>query len=490
MTNSLSVDYLIIGSGFGGLCMAAKLLAEGRDNLLIVEKAVQVGGTWRENVYPGAECDIPSSLYSYSFWPNPTWDFKWSGQAQILDYLTRFAEAHGIAKHIQFQSEVHAAAYDQENGLWRVRLGDNQEIVCHYLIPAVGQLHHPQLPVIEGMESFDGISFHSAQWPQGLDLSAKNVGVIGNAASAVQFVPEIAKQAKSVTVYQRSPNWLWPKPNRPYSSLEKWLAKYIPSLAGVYRFSLWLQSEFILYPIIKGNRWLGAIGERVSKHHVKRLVADEKLQKQLIPDYPLGGKRILFTTDYLKAIGRGLAELVTGKIERITPSGIDVTVEGAQQKRQHDVLVYATGFYTNPFLKGIDIVGKNGVKLSQHWHNGAHAYLGVQTAHFPNMFMLYGPNTNTGHTSVVLKHEAQVAMILRLIEAIEARSGMRSIEVKAGAEQKFNNEIDLRLRKMPWNKVAGSWYKDGDRITNNWPGSGREYQQRTGSPILDHFEFA
>ncbi len=474
------VKILIVGTGFGGLCLAAKLREQGEADFIILEKADGVGGTWRENTYPGAECDIPSALYSYSFAPNPTWDFKWAKQPQILKYLQDFAKDRDLLRHVKFGTTVTRAVY--KDGRWSVKTALGESYECQFFVSAIGQLHVPSIPNFKDKDSFKGPSFHSAKWDHSVDLMGKNIGVIGVGASAAQLIPEVAKLAKHLTVYQRSPNWIINKGDRPYTRFEKWIAKYIPSLAKLYRKSLWMQGEYVIWPIIKGAKIRSKLARAAVMKEMKTYIKTPDLQTKLTPDYPIGAKRILFSDSYYPAIARDNVTLETDGIAEIQKDGI-TTATGT--KHSHDVLVYATGFYTNPFLKEIDVIGAKGKSLKQHWKEGAYAYLGVTTHGFPNMFMLYGPNTNTGHTSIVYKLEAQVGHILKLIET----TGEGIAEVKVEAETAFNIEAQDRLSNLAWTKIEASWYKDGDRVTNNWPGSSAEFKQRLENPIFEHFIF-
>ena len=471
---------LVVGTGFGGLCAAAFLAREGHD-VRLLEKADEVGGTWRENTYPGAECDVPSALYSYSFAPNPTWSFKWAKQRQILDYLVAFADAEGLRDRIRFGRRVTAARW--EEGGWTVEAeagGERETHRAQHLVLALGQLHHPSVPEIPGRDAYGGRAFHAAAYEHDAPQDGARVAVIGSAASAVQIVPALAERAAELTVYQRSPNWVLPKGDRPYTALEQTLGARLPWLARAYRTGLWAMGEYGLYPMIRG-RWPQArLGEAWCRREIKRHFADEDARAALIPDYPIGAKRILLSDKWYPALARDNVALVTDGIERFTRAGL---VAGGTE-RAHDTVVFATGFRTNPFVADIRVEGAGGRRLRDQWAGGAHAYLGVQTAGFPNLFFMYGPNTNTGHTSIVYKHEAQADLIRRLIGA----AGAGSVAVRETVEDAFNAEVQARLGALAWAKVERSWYKDGARITNNWPGTSREYKRRLAKAPLGDFE--
>lgn len=477
MGEATYIPVLIIGTGFGGICMGAQMKMAGRDDFIMLEAADTLGGTWRDNTYPGAECDIPSALYSYSFAQNPTWAFKWAKQAQILDYLNGVAGEYALRPHMRFSQAVTRAKFD--GTYWHVETGSGQHYVAQYLISAVGQLHHPNTPRFPGQDDFDGLQFHSARWDHSVDLSGKRVGVIGNAASAVQFIPEIAKTAAHVSVYQRSANWVIDKGDRPYTRAEKWIAKRVPALANLYRVGLWSLGEYVVWPVIKGAKIRAAILRAKWRYDLRSAIKDPDMRAALRPKYPVGAKRILFSDEYYNTLAQDHVELITEPVAAITDHGITTDT----QSRHHDIIIYGTGFHTNPFLKMIAVENEKGERLRDHWDGGARAYLGMMTDGFPNLFFLYGPNTNTGHTSIVYKLECQVGYVLQMLDHAD---GQR-VEVRADVACDFDAEMQSRLVDLAWNKVETSWYKDGERLTNNWPGSSREYKRRTAAPDMSHY---
>ena len=469
---------VIVGSGFAGLGMASRLLEKGIDDFVILEKSEGVGGTWRYNTYPGAECDIASMLYSFSFAPNPAWDFKWAKQPQILNYLEKFTNDRDLYSYIKFGEKVTDAAYS--NGRWDIKTKNGTIYNCQFFVSAIGQLHHPSVPNFKGKDRFLGNSFHSAEWDHSVKYEGKKIGVIGVGASAAQLIPELAKSAKKLVVYQRSPNWIINKHDRPYSSFEKWLAKKLPFLSKIYRLSLWCQGEFLIWPVIKGAKLRGSLVRRLNNLEIKKHVKNRDKASKLIPDYAVGAKRILLSDKYYKAIGQNNVTLETSTISRIGKRSVE-TISG--NKHDHDIIVFATGFHTNPFLKEINVLGKSGFELKESWKDGAFAYLGVTTHKFPNMFMLYGPNTNTGHTSIIYKLEAQFEHILKLLSI----TGDGTIEVKDSVEKQYNAQAQKKLSRLAWSKIDASWYKDGGRVTNNWYGSSYEYNKRLRAPIVKNF---
>ena len=472
---------IIVGTGFAGLGLAARLKQAGRHDFVLLEKADAIGGTWRENTYPGAECDVPSALYSYSFAPNPTWDFKWAKQAQILRYINDFADSFDLRPHIRTGVSVTGAQW--LDGEWLVSTESGAQLRCRYLVSAIGQLHHPRVPDIAGLGDFEGAAFHTARWDHDAEIAGRNVACIGNAASAIQLIPEVAKVARKLTVYHRTPNWIINKGDRPYSALEKRIGAAIPAFGKLYRASLWAAGEYGLWPAIQGKRLQGAFLRRQHERKLREAFPDDAgMRAKLTPDYPIGARRILLSDTYLDALAQPNVEVVFDPIDRATAKGL---VAGGVE-RPHDVIAMATGFVTNPFLKEIDVTGEGGLTLRERWADGAEAYLGVMTSGFPNLFILYGPNTNTGHTSIIYKLEQQFEMVLRLLE----RAGGGTVAVNAEAEETYNAEIQRRLRATAWDKIEASWYKDGTKITNNWPGSSREFKRRLTRPDFDHFEFS
>lgn len=465
---------LIIGAGFSGICMAIMLKQRGINDFVILEKGSGLGGTWRLNTYPGAECDIPSALYSYSFEHNPQWAYKWSGQQQILRYQEDTAAKYNIQQHIVLNTEVAESKYIEEEKRWLISTVEGQQYYAQHLVSAIGQLHHPSTPVITGAEIYSGQRFHSANWDHSVDLQDKQVAVIGNAASAVQFIPEIAKQASHLTVFQRTPNWIVPKVNNSASDFRLWVSKRLPFVNKIIRFKTWLTGEIGVFPAIKGNRFSRWILLRQNRELIKRSIKDSELLTKLTPDYPIGAKRILFSDNFYTALERDNVTLETNAIDSFTESGI---LQKNGVSKDYDVVIYATGFKTNPFLAPMEFNGLAGKSLRQAWSNGAHAYLGVVTSGFPNLFIMYGPNTNLGHNSIILMIEAQSKYILECISRLD-RDGNQALDIKEEVEEDYNQELQSRLRKLAFNDVEDSWYKDGDKITNNWAGGTREYMRR------------
>lgn len=468
-----SYKAVIVGSGFSGICQAIKLKAAGINDFIILEKAGATGGTWRENTYPGAECDIPSALYSYSFEHNPNWQHKWSHQDQIIDYINHCVNKYDIEPHIRYHQEMTGAEYNSESGSWLIRTKtDSYE--ADSLIIAVGQLHHPSVPVIPGAGSFNGLTWHSAQWRHDVDLTGKRVGVIGNAASAVQFIPEIAPVVSDLTIFQRSANWMIPKVEPETAEWRRRLSAKMPLLHKINRMRLWLTGGLMFF-LMGNNQLAKKVGTWYSLRHMKKQVKDPVLRKKLTPDYPIGAKRILFSDNYYPSLTLPHVHLETEQPESFTNEGIR-TKDG---KTHHfDVVIYATGFITNPFLKNMEIKGLSGERIADAWSEGAEAYLGMTVTGFPNFYIMYGPNTNLGHNSILIMSEAQANYITQCL-VMKDQNNWKSIMVKKEVQDSFNKEIQSRLKNTAWNQLTQSWYRVEGKITNNWPGRTMEYNRRT-----------
>ncbi len=465
---------IIIGAGFSGLCLAYHLGKQGIP-YTVLEKGSDVGGTWRENTYPGAACDIASMSYCFSFAQKSDWTRKWSSQPEILEYIRGCVDDLGIREHIRFDCEVVSAEFDEGRGLWTVRTADGEELEAKVLASGVGQLHRPATPNIAGAADFEGPMFHSARWDHGVDLTGKTVAVIGNAASAIQFIPQIAKTAARLKVFQRSANWMLKRNDRAYTDVEKARFARYPLLAKLYRYRIWFENE-CKFPVFAGNKIGQDLFHRLAEKHLDEKISDPELRRLLTPDYPIGAKRILISDDYYDALNRDNVELIAAGIDRITP---DALVTSSGEKHEVDVIVFATGFATTEFLVPMKITGRNGVRLEEKWKDGAEAYLGISVSGFPNFFMMYGPNTNLGHNSIIFMIECQVAYIMDCIRRLRA-GGSSWLDLSEAAQREYNRELQETLAGRIWSRVGSSWYKNAaGKITNNWSGSTIEYWWRT-----------
>lgn len=473
----------IIGTGFGGLGMAYYLKQAGFDAFTIFEKAAEIGGVWRDNSYPGAGCDVPSHLYSFSFEPHFPWAWRYAKRAEIVAYMQHCVRKYGIAPHIQFQHEVVAADFDQARGLWTLRFADGGTHDAEVLISAVGQLHRPAYPKVAGIETFTGKQFHSACWDHDYDLRGKTVAVIGSGASAVQFVPEIVSQVKQLYLFQRSPGWVAPKFERPVSRFRRWRLHRLAFLHDIDRLRVFLTTEALAYAY-NGHPWAERVLRVLAQAQLQVQVRDPVLRRRLTPDFPIGCKRILLTTKWLPALVRPNVEVVTDAITEITAGGVR-SADG--RLREVDAIIYGTGFAATEFLAPIRISGLDGRSLAEQWRDGADAYLGLSVSGFPNFFTLYGPNTNVGSGSIIYMLECQQRYIISMLKNRAAR-GWSYAEVTAEAHADYRREIDQRSSRTTFAGDCQSWYKTADgRNTNNWVGSMLEYRRRTAQPVAAHY---
>ncbi len=473
----------ILGAGVAGLCMGIQLKKAGISSFKIYEKSDRVGGTWHDNSYPGANCDVPSHLYCYSFEPNPDWSRIFSPQAEIHRYLEGCAEKYGLLPHIQFGTEITGARFDERESAWRIRTDTGQEIVANVLVSGTGQLNRPHVPALPGFESFAGTHFHSARWNHSHDLSGRNVAVIGNGASAIQFIPCIAPMVKSLSIFQRSANWVIPRMDRAYTDTEKERFRRLPSLLWLVRALIYWSLEARFFGFFRGS-WFGRKLEKAATQYLHAQIADPKLRALLTPDYPVGCKRILISDDYYQALTRQNVEVVGSHIERIERDVI-VTADGVT--RPVDTIIFGTGFETTSFLAPMQIEGLGGRKLEEVWRSGAEAYLGVGVSGFPNLFLLYGPNTNLGHNSIIFMIECQVRYVLQCIQAL-ARNRTSRLDVRPEAMERYNERLQRDIQKTAWAAGCNSWYKtESGKITNNWSGFTVEYWWRTQRPDLRAF---
>ncbi|GAA2154844.1 flavin-containing monooxygenase [Actinomadura napierensis] len=472
---------VIIGSGFGGIGMAIRLRRAGVHDVVILEKADGLGGTWRDNTYPGAACDVPSHLYSFSFERKTDWTRRFPPQPEILDYLRHCARKYGVLDRIRFGTEVTEARFDEGAALWRVSTTSG-ELEARVLVSACGQLNRPALPPVEGRESFAGTSFHSSRWDHGTDLRGKRVALVGTGASAIQIVPEIAKEAAELRLFQRSAPYVVDKPDRPYRAWEKAVLKAVPGAYALSRARIYAMFESRALGFVKYPKLMGLM-EKGFRKHLEEQVADPALRGRLVPGYRMGCKRILLSDTYYPALGRRNVDLVTDPIERVTPSGV-ATVRGHYDV---DVIVYATGFQSTDFLSPMKIVGRDGLELNEAWRDGAQAHLGITVSGFPNLFLLYGPYTNLGHNSIIYMLESQFRYVLGCVEALR-RHGLDWIDVKPDVQDAFTREMRERLRSTVWEAGCQSWYMTADgKVVNNWPGFTFAYRNATRRPDPRHF---
>ncbi|WP_328443976.1 flavin-containing monooxygenase [Amycolatopsis sp. NBC_00438] len=463
---------LIVGTGFGGIGTAIELKRAGLTDFTILESAAEPGGVWRDNTYPGAACDIPSPLYSYSFEPNPRWPKRFSHQPDILAYLRGVIAKYGLEPHIRYGAEVTEAVFD--DGVWRVVTKSGETYEANVFVPAVGQLSRPVLPTIPGRDRFAGAAFHSARWDHDVDLRGKRVAVIGTGASAVQFVPEVRKQAERVTVFQRTPPYVLAKSDPAYRGWQHWLFEHLPPTQLLGRLRIFLLAEYATYAMTR-HPVLAKMFELRTAQLRRRHIKDPALRAKLTPEYPLGCKRILFTNDYLPALAQPNVDVETARISEITEKGVR-TEDGVEH--EVDVIVYGTGFAATDFLAPVKVRGPGGRSLQDAWSGGARAYLGITVPGFPNLFCVYGPNTNLGAGSIIYMLERQARYIRQAVERL-SRPDVSALDVLPEVEQRYDDEVQARLGHSVWSACT-SWYRQADgRVTTNWPGLVTEYDRRT-----------
>jgi cation diffusion facilitator CzcD-associated flavoprotein CzcO len=460
------VDHLIVGSGFAGLCAAIKLAEDGETDLVVIEKAGDVGGTWRDNTYPGACCDVPSQLYSYSFARNPEWSSSYSPQPEIQAYLQRIADEYAVTDRIVFDTELEQATWDDEAQAWRCRTTSG-DVWAATLITGTGGLSEPRLPEIDGIETFGGALFHSARWDHSVDLTGKRVAVIGTGASAIQIVPEVQKVAAHLDVFQRTAPWVVPRNDRRYPRLERLALRHVPALARLYRTGIyWAHEGYV--PAFTWQPRLGAPAQKAATLNIHKAIKDPGLRAKVTPTFQLGCKRVLRSNTYYPALAAENVDVVTDPIACITPTSV-VTGDG----REHpvDVIVVATGFWTTDLPIAERIVGRDARSLADEWGaGGMAAYKGTTVHGFPNLFMLTGPNTGQGHTSVVFTIESQVAYVRDALRTMREQ-GYAAVEPRAAAQRRWNANVQRRMRRTVWNTGGcSSWYLDTHgRNTVLWP---------------------
>ncbi|HEX9034074.1 MAG TPA: NAD(P)/FAD-dependent oxidoreductase [Streptosporangiaceae bacterium] len=471
--SDICADVVIVGAGFAGLGMAIALDKSGRHDYVILEKASEIGGTWRENTYPGCACDIRSLLYSFSFEPKRDWSRQYPRQPEILDYLRHCVDRYDLAGRIEFGAEAISMTYDDEKARWAVLLADGRTARCRVLMTALGPLHQPNIPAIPGAGSFTGPAFHSAQWDHSVDLTGKRVAVIGTGASAIQLVPQVTRQAGRLTVFQRTPPWVLPKPDRPLTGRMHALFRRVPGFQRAYRWLIYWENESQIVAFTRPR--LAGLGERMARAFIARQIPDPDLRAKVTPGYRMGCKRVLLASDYYPALTEPHVDLVTEAVTAITPGGV-IAADGTEHPA--DVIVYSTGFHVTDAFAEADITGANGRTITDAWRDGVEAYLGLAVAGFPNFFVLLGPNSGLGHNSMIFMIESQVHYVLKCLDLIDKKG---TVAVSDQAQRRFNASLQQRLTGSVW--TAGgctSWYLDSAGVNRAlWPGSTVAYWWRT-----------
>jgi cation diffusion facilitator CzcD-associated flavoprotein CzcO len=479
-----SLEVLIVGAGFGGIAAAVELRRHGITDIRILEKAPELGGTWFYNSYPGAACDVPSHLYSFSFAQRRDWSRLCSPQTEIHDYLRGVAAEQKVDALIETGVTVTSCTWDQASCRWTLETEAGRTYDADAVILATGQLHQPATPRIEGAETFAGHSFHSAEWDHEYQLAGRRVAVVGTGASAVQFVPEIAPLVKRLSVFQRTGNWFLPRKNRRYPAPVRAAIRLIPGVQELRRKFVFQYGESLTMAI-RHPRTIGRLGAARSAAFMRSQLKDGEVREKAWPDYTFGCKRVLFSSYFLPALQRINVDLVTEPIARIEPDAL-VTADGV--RHEVDCIIWSTGFRTNDFMFPMEITGVQGAALRERWAGGAHAHLGISMPGFPNMFVLYGPNTNTSGGSIVVYLEAQCAYVRQALEQVRDR-GAGAIEVRPEVEAASDRALQARFAGTAWTQ-CDSWYRDEHgRIVANWPGYMREYLERTETLDASEYTF-
>jgi len=481
----INCETFIIGAGFSGIGLGMRLLQRGLDDFIIAEAEDGVGGTWWLNRYPGCACDVQSHLYSLSFAPNPDWTRRFPPRAEIQQHLERSVERCGLTDHLRLKTRIQQARWDPETALWQILDQHGQRYRTRLLVSAIGGLSRPLIPELPGLEEFAGKVFHSQQWPEQLDLDDRRVAVIGGGASAIQFVPKIAATVKQLDFYQRTPQWILPKPDKPIGRWKRRLFRWLPPLRLLRRFSYFLLLESRL-PAFNWSSRLTFLHRRKARRHLHRQIESPALRQQLTPNYAMGCKRVLMSNDFYPALNRSNVAVSHGAIKAIQSDGV---VGSDGQFRPAEVLILATGFEaTRPVPEGL-IIGRDGRDLACVWKAGPSAYKGSAVHGFPNFFTLLGPNTALGHNSVLLMIEAQINYVLGALDVL--RQGKPMLEVSAVRQRAWNEALDQTLSRSVWSSGGcASWYlhPTSGRNTTLWPDFTFRFARQTARFDLDAYK--
>ncbi len=473
---------VIVGAGFGGLGTGIRLKQAGIDDFVILEKAGEVGGTWRENTYPGVACDVPSHLYSFSFAPNPDWSRMFSPGQEIWEYLRRCVTEFGLQEHLRFGHELTEAAWDEEASRWDVQTSAGA-FTADVVVAAPGPLHEPSFPDVPGIEDFQGEMFHSAAWDHDYDLRGKRVAVIGSGASSIQFVPEIQPQVSRLHLFQRTAPWVVPRLDHPISGRVRRLYRRVPQLQAAVRGWIYATREAVVVGFMHPR--VMALPQLVATKHLERQVADPELRAKLTPTFTIGCKRVLISNDWYPAITQPNVEVVAGGLTAVRQSSV-IGPDGTE--REVDAIIFGTGFHITEPPIGRLVRGRDGATLAEHWHGSPEAYLGTTVTGFPNLFLLVGPNSALGHNSIIYMIESQVAYIMDALRIMDA-GGVQTIEVRPEVQETFRDEIDAELAGSVWNSGGcSSYYLDASgRNSTIWPGFTWRYRQRTRHFDVAHY---
>ncbi|MGW2326420.1 flavin-containing monooxygenase [Streptomyces sp. NPDC001700] len=478
------VRVAVIGSGFGGLGAAVRLRRAGITDFVVLERAGAVGGTWRDNSYPGCACDVPSHLYSFSFAPNPDWPRTFSGRRHIHAYLERVADTFGLRPHLRFDAEVLALRWDGAALHWEIETARGP-LTADVVVSATGPLSDPKIPDIPGLDGFPGKVFHSARWDHGYDLRGKRVAMVGTGASAIQIVPEIQKEVRRLTLFQRTPPWVLPRMDRRITGAERWLHSRLPVSGALRRGLLWGIRELQVGAFTKRPSELGFV-ERLAGAHMRRAVKDPVLRARLTPRYRIGCKRILLSNDYYPALAKPHVEVVGGlkEIRGTTLVGSDGT------ETEADAIIFGTGFHVTDIPIAERVTGARGTTLAEEWKGGMEALRGASAAGFPNFLTIIGPNTGLGNSSMILMIEAQLSYLTDYLRQLDGLGGKVALDARPSAVRVYNDMIQERMKRTVWNSGGcDSWYLDDNgRNTTLWPGSTGEFTRATRHVRLAEYD--
>ncbi len=477
-------DVVIVGSGFAGIGAAIVLAEAGVRDVVVLERSGSLGGTWRDNHYPGAACDIPAHLYSFSFAPKADWTSHYPRQAEIQAYLEDLAADHDVTGRIRFQTTVTSVVWDEPNRTWTVTSDDGRRRRARAVILANGALSNPRFPDLPGRDTFAGPQFHSATWDHDVDLAGARVGVVGTGASAVQFLPHVVDRASAVTVFQRTPPWILPHADRTYSRLERWALRHVPGLRSLFRAAIYWQKELRFVGFRRGSLGMRLM-RRVARWHLHRHIHDAAKRRALTPDYDMGCKRILLHNDVYPALARDHVTIETEPVAEVSPRGVRLDDD---RDAELDVLIWATGFAVDDPLHGMDVVGREGRRLADAWTPHPYAYLGTTVPGFPNLFLMTGPNTGLGHNSMVHIMESQLPFVVDAVSAL-VHGDVVSIDTRPEVSEAFQDELAERHRDLVWASGCRSWYVDEDgHNATLWPGGTVAFRRRLRGLGLDDFE--
>ncbi|MBT2383142.1 NAD(P)/FAD-dependent oxidoreductase [Streptomyces sp. ISL-11] len=479
------VRVAVIGSGFGGLGAAVRLRREGVTDFVVLERAGSVGGTWRDNTYPGCRCDVPSHLYSFSFAPNPEWPRNFSGQPHIRAYLERVADTFGLRPHLRFHSEVHSARWDAERLLWELDTASGP-LTADVVVSATGPLSEPKVPDVPGLADFPGKVFHSARWDHDYDLRGKRVAVIGTGASAAQIVPAVQPDVRHLTLFQRTPPWVLPRADRRITAAEQWLHAKAPLTRVLRRQLLWAIRELQVSAFTKHPELLGLL-ESLARSHLRKAVKDPALLAELTPDYRIGCKRILLSNDYYPALARPNVDVVSSGLAEVRGSTL-VAADG--REAEADAIVFGTGFRVTDMPIAERVTGAGGTTLAEEWKDGMAALRGTSAAGFPNFLTIIGPNTGLGNSSMILIIEAQLNYLADFMRQLDTLGGRAALDARPSAVGVWNRGLQTRMRRTVWNTGGcDSWYLDAEgRNTVVWPGTTSEFRKVTRRVDLTEYQ--